>query len=170
MSAKHLLRAIEHAADGNFVTVLAIARVKSENVGSTTVLDKMDKTKVLRGIFSPATMAVSVIFLLDNITVQGLAFFLPTIVRTIYPGTSVISQQLRTVPPYVVSISTVLLFPYLSWKMDKRLIFFILSAPLMMVSRLLRLGFAWSRLLCTNERVCNSGRIYHVLGHNKWTR
>ncbi|KAK9899769.1 MFS general substrate transporter [Cystobasidium minutum MCA 4210] len=112
--------------------LLAIARVKSENVGSTTVLDKMDKTKVLRGIFSPATMAVSVIFLLDNITVQGLAFFLPTIVRTIYPGTSVVSQQLRTVPPYIVSLSTVLLFPYLSWKLDKRLIFFILSAPLMM--------------------------------------
>lgn len=58
---------------------LAIARVKSERVGVTQVLDKFSKTKALRGIFSPLTMATSVMFLFTNITVQGLAFFAPTI-------------------------------------------------------------------------------------------
>lgn len=51
---------------------LAIARVKSERVGQTQVLDGIDKAKMLRGIFSPATMMVSAIFLLNNITVQGM--------------------------------------------------------------------------------------------------
>lgn len=60
---------------------LAIARVKSERVGATEVLDKMDTKKLLAGIFNPVTLGTSMIFLLNNITVQGLAFFLPTIVR-----------------------------------------------------------------------------------------
>jgi hypothetical protein len=50
---------------------LAIARVKSENVGTTEVLDKLDTAKILRGIFNPNSMAVALIFLLDNVTVQG---------------------------------------------------------------------------------------------------
>jgi sugar phosphate permease len=81
---------------------LAIARVKSERVGQTEVLDKLDKKKLIRGLLSPVTVATSTIFLLDNITVQGLAFFLPTIVRTIYPRNTVVFQQVRTVPPYIV--------------------------------------------------------------------
>ena len=60
---------------------LAISRVKSERIGTAAVLDKIDIRKTLLGIFSPVTLATSFIFLLDNITVQGLAFFLPTIVR-----------------------------------------------------------------------------------------
>lgn len=78
---------------------LAIARVKSERVGTTEVLDAIDIKKLFRGIMSPVTLATSFIFLLDNITVQGLAFFAPTIVKTIYPNASVVSQQLHTVPP-----------------------------------------------------------------------
>lgn len=120
--------------------LLAIARVKSENVGSTTVLDKIDKPKIMRGIFCPTTLAISVIFLLDNITVQGLAFFLPTIVRSIYPGTTVVSQQLRTVPPYVVGAFFVVFFPYLSWKTDRRIIYMIICAPLMMVGYIMFLA------------------------------
>lgn len=50
---------------------LAIARVKSERVGQSTVLDGIDTKKTLRGIFSPVTLIVSFIFLLNNITVQG---------------------------------------------------------------------------------------------------
>lgn len=58
---------------------LAIARIKSERVGTSQVLDRIDKQKFLRGVFSPVTLIVSAIFLLDNITVQGLAFFAPTV-------------------------------------------------------------------------------------------
>jgi len=111
---------------------LAIARVKSERVGATEVLDKIDLQKVLRGIMNPTTLATAVIFLLDNVTVQGLAFFAPTIVRTIYPKNTVVSQQLHTVPPYVVGAFFTVLFPYLSTKTDRRNLFIIIGAPLMM--------------------------------------
>ncbi|KAF4629102.1 hypothetical protein G7Y89_g9045 [Cudoniella acicularis] len=119
---------------------LAIARVKAERVGTTVVLDKLDKPKFLRGIFSPVTIITAFIFLLNNITVQGLAFFAPTIVKTIYPNNSVISQQLHTVPPYVVGGFFTVLFPFLSWKTDRRNIFFIISAPLMMIGYIMFLA------------------------------
>ncbi|KAJ5354933.1 hypothetical protein N7541_005977 [Penicillium brevicompactum] len=119
---------------------LAIARVKSERVGTTEVLDKLDMAKTLRGIFSPVTLTTAFVFLLNNITVQGLGFFAPTIVKTIYPDASVISQQLHTVPPYVVGAFFTLLFPYLSWRFDHRLIFFVVSPPLMMTGYIMFLA------------------------------
>lgn len=76
----------------------------------------------------------------DNITVQGLAFFAPTIVQTIYPKDSIISQQLHTVPPYVVGGFFTVLFPFLSWRYDRRCIFFIVSAPLMMIGYIMFLA------------------------------
>lgn len=114
---------------------LAVARVKSERVGATEVLDKLDVAKTLRGIFSPVTLVTGIIFMLNNITVQGLGFFAPTIVKTIYPNASVVSQQLHTVPPYIVGAFFTVLFPYLSWRFDHRLIFFIISPPLMMTGK-----------------------------------
>jgi peptidoglycan/LPS O-acetylase OafA/YrhL len=76
----------------------------------------------------------------DNITVQGLAFFTPTIISTIYPKDSVISQQLHTVPPYIVGAFFTLLFPFISWRLDKRLILFIISVPLMMLGYIMFLA------------------------------
>ena len=121
---------------------LAIARVKSERVGQHEVLDKLDKKKTLRGIFNPVILATSFIFLLDNITVQGLAFFAPTIVRTIYPRHTVVQQQLRTVPPYIVGAFFTVLFPFLSWRYDRRTVFMIAGAPLMMVGYIMFLASA----------------------------
>ncbi|KAK5714812.1 hypothetical protein LTR17_016989 [Elasticomyces elasticus] len=119
---------------------MAIARVKVERVGTTEVLDKMDGAKLMKGIFCPVTIGTSLIFLLDNVTVQGLAFFLPTIVRTIYPKNTVIFQQLRTVPPYIVGGFFTVLFPFLSWRFDRRQIFFIISAPFMMIGYIMFLA------------------------------
>lgn len=119
---------------------LAIARVKSERIATTEVLDKLDLPKTLRGIFNPVTLTSAFVFLLNNITVQGLAFFAPTIVQTIYPNASVVSQQLHTVPPYVVGAFFTVLFPYLSWRFDRRLIFFIMSPPLMITGYIMFLA------------------------------
>lgn len=119
---------------------LAIARVKAERVATTEVLDKLDTAKIIKGLLSPVTIATSFIFLLNNITVQGLAFFAPTIVKTIYPKATVVSQQLHTVPPYVVGAFFTVLFPFLSWRFDKRLIFFIAGAPLMMIGYIMFLA------------------------------
>ncbi|KAI7204834.1 putative MFS transporter [Hortaea werneckii] len=112
---------------------LAGARVKSERLGATEVLDKVDSKKPSRGIFSPMTLATAFIFLLNNITVQGLTFFAPTIVRTIYPDATVMSQQLHTVPPYVVGSFFCLALSMLSSRIDSRLYIYIGSAPMVMV-------------------------------------
>jgi Na+/melibiose symporter-like transporter len=119
---------------------LAIARVKSERVAQTHVLDPMDKTKLLRGILNPITLSTGLIFCLNNITVQGLAFFAPTIVKTIYPDETVVMQQLYTVPPYVVGGFFTLLVPLISWKTDKRQIFMIASAPAVMAGYIMFLA------------------------------
>lgn len=119
---------------------LATTRVKSERVGATRVLDKMDTKKIMAGTFSPVTLTTAFYFLLDNVTVQGLAFFLPTIVKTIYPNESVIQQQLFTVPPYIVGAFFTLFLPLLSWKFDHRQLFLVLSAPGTMVGYIMFLA------------------------------
>jgi len=119
---------------------LAIARIKSERVGQNSVLDKLDKKKTLRGIFNPTVLATAFIFLLDNITVQGLAFFLPTIVRTIYPKNTTVFQQLHTVPPYIVGAFFTVLLPFISWRVDRRTILMICSAPFMMIGYIMFLA------------------------------
>lgn len=119
---------------------LAIARVKSERVGTTTLLDKIDKTKLVRGIVNPVTISTSFVFLLNNVTVQGLAFFLPTIVRTIYTDESTTTQQLYTVPPYVVGAFFTVLFPLISWRIDKRQVLIIAAAPMVMMGYCMFLG------------------------------
>ncbi|KAK5106021.1 hypothetical protein LTS08_000137 [Lithohypha guttulata] len=126
---------------------LAVARVKSERIGQTKVLDGIDTKKTLRGLFSPVTILTACIFLLNNVTVQGLAFFAPTIVRTIYPRDTVVSQQLHTVPPYVVGAFFTLLFPFLAWRFDKRNIFFIVCAPLIMIGYIMFLATDRTQLM-----------------------
>ncbi|KAF2870787.1 putative MFS transporter [Massariosphaeria phaeospora] len=136
---------------------LAIERVRCERVGTTEMLDKIDWTKTIEGIICPTTLVTSFVFLLDNITVQGLAFFTPTIVRTIYPKDSVISQQLHTVPPYLVGAFFTVLFPFLSWRFDTRQLFMLLSAPLMMCGYMLFLASASSAVRYAATFIIASG-------------
>ncbi|OLN82383.1 putative transporter C1002.16c-like protein 23 [Colletotrichum chlorophyti] len=119
---------------------VAEARVRSERVGQAEVLDRMDTRKLIRGVICPVTLSTSFIFLLNNVTVQGLAFFLPTIVRNIYPTSTVERQQLFTVPPYVTGAVFTVLLPLISWRLDRRQIFFIMSAPLSMVGYIMFLA------------------------------
>jgi hypothetical protein len=111
---------------------LAASRIKAEHVGSTTVLDKMNGRAIKQGIFAPTTLVIGLIFLLNNITVQGVAFFTPTIVRTIYPKESTITQQLYTVPPYIVGAFFTVLVRYFSSALVVRrlMAFFLVSLHL----------------------------------------
>lgn len=121
---------------------LAVARVRSEyeHAGAREVLDKLDKKKLTRGIFNPVVQATSWIMLFTCVTVQGLAFFLPTIVRTIYPEKSTIQQQLQTVPPYIVGAFSTILIPYLSGRFNRRIGLFIVTPIFMMVGYIMFLA------------------------------
>lgn len=108
---------------------LAIARIKSERIASTEVLDRFDRKKIYRGLFSPVTIISGIVFLLAGVSSQGLAVFLPTMVKTMYPMASPISLQLHTVPPYVVGAFLSTLIAYTSYRLDRRQIFLAASAP-----------------------------------------
>lgn len=119
---------------------LAVARIKSERIATTEVLDKLDRAKILRGVLNPVTLATSWIFLLECITVQGLAFFAPTIVRTIYPTETVVRQQLMTVPPYIVGAVFVIATALLAWRTDRRNVIITYSAIPCMVGYIMFLA------------------------------
>jgi MFS family permease len=112
---------------------LAIERIKSERVGQDEVLDKMNRTKLKRGVLNPITLSTAFIFHLNNITALGISFFLPTIIRAIYPGETRVQQQLRTVPPYILGAATLMVASYLASRYNTRQIFLIATGPLVMV-------------------------------------
>lgn len=122
---------------------VAIARIKSERVGQVAVIDNFDKRKLWLGFWNPAVIGTALTFMLNNITIQGLAFFLPTIIALIFPkarGYTVVQQQLLTVPPYIFGAFWTILFPYLARVKDKRQIFFVISAPPVMLGYIIFLA------------------------------
>lgn len=108
---------------------LAEFRLVAEQPGQHEAIDALHSKGVWAGIFNTNTIVIACVFLLNNITVQGVGFFLPTIVRSIYPQESTIHQQLRTVPPYVCGAFMTLLTGYLSWKTRRRGLYLLLSVP-----------------------------------------
>ncbi|KAJ9102007.1 hypothetical protein QFC19_004932 [Naganishia cerealis] len=112
---------------------LAARRLKADQVGSSVLLEQMNIRAVKQGIFATTTLVNGFIFLLSNITVTGVAFFAPTIVKTIYPTKSTIQQQLYTVPPYILSTACTCLIPYLSTRVKRRGIVMLCTAPLMII-------------------------------------
>ena len=119
---------------------LVLDRVKAERVGTTEVVDQFTKKKFLKGFTSPVVVATSLIFFFNKITVSGLAFFLPTIVKTIYPTHTVVSQQLHTVPPYALGSVICLALCYGSWRLKRRNIFITLAAVPAMVGYIIFLS------------------------------
>jgi len=123
---------------------LVLERVRSERRTTADedvdIVDKMNARKFLHGVYSPVTLAVGFIFLLDAVTVQAFAFFLPTIVRTIYPKSSTVQQQLYTVPPYLIGAFVMVSMSGLSWWKDRRQIFFKPSTILVLIGYIMFLA------------------------------
>ena len=77
--------------------------------------------------------------------------------RAIYPGSSTIQLQLKTVPPYIVGAFTTLLFPYLSMRTGKRGLWFLISGPFVIA------GFACF-VGTTNPQVRFAGTFLIAIG------
>ncbi|KAL4929506.1 major facilitator superfamily domain-containing protein [Aspergillus undulatus] len=71
---------------------------------------------------------------------DGLAFFLPTIISTIYPAASVVQQQLYTVPPYALGTVACLVVCFLSTRLDRRGIFLVICAPFSIIGYSIFMG------------------------------
>ena len=119
---------------------LAVDRVKAERLAQSALLDKIDSTKLKRGFLNPITLSTAFVFLLNNITVLGISFFLPTIIRSIYPGRTTVHQQLLTVPPYIVGAFFCLVLPTLSWRFNHRQTFIAITGPTIIIGYSMFLG------------------------------
>ncbi|KAG5925898.1 hypothetical protein E4U42_003828 [Claviceps africana] len=121
---------------------LAVRRLRSERIATTDIVDQFSWNKIRLGIFNPVVLSTSIIFFFDCITVHGVSFFLPTIVKTIFPKHTVGNQQLLTVPPYLVGAISCAVTSYASWRLNRRAIFMILCAPLTVLGYALFLATA----------------------------
>lgn len=113
---------------------LAVNRVVAERVATEELLDKIDTMKLKRGLTNPVALGTAALFFMNTFTVQGLAFFLPTILANIYPSASVQQQQLYTVAPYLIGAFLTLTMSGISWWLDRRQTIMILAAIPVLVS------------------------------------
>ncbi|EGX97251.1 MFS transporter, putative [Cordyceps militaris CM01] len=120
--------------------VLAKARLDAERYTTDDSVAEFRWSKVRLGICNPVVLTTTTIFLLNSITVYGVSFFLPTIVKTIFPEKSVRMQQLLTVPPYFVGAIACALTSFWSWKAQQRGVFMIFCAPLTVVGYIIFLA------------------------------
>ncbi|KAJ3497241.1 hypothetical protein NLG97_g2054 [Lecanicillium saksenae] len=136
---------------------LAKSRLDAERYATRESDAKFSWAKVRLGIFNPVVLTTTVIFLLNSITVYGVSFFLPTIVKTIFPDKSVRVQQLLTVPPYFVGAIACAATSFWSWKSQRRGIFMIFCAPLTVVGYIMFLA-------TTNQHVRYGATFLPFLG------
>lgn len=137
--------------------LLAKARLDAERYVTEESDSSLSWAKVRLGIFNPVVLTTSTIFLLNSITVYGVSFFLPTIVKTIFPEKSVRVQQLLTVPPYFVGAIACALTSFWSWKSQRRGVFMIFCAPLTVVGYVMFLA-------TTNQHVRYGATFLPFLG------
>lgn len=104
----------------------------SEQVGIEEPQSHYSTKHVLKGACETQTVFLAAQFLLNNITVQGVAIFTPTIVATIFPDVNSVRKNLFTVPPYMAGAASTLLMPYLSMRYKKRGVFLGVEGLLMM--------------------------------------
>lgn len=109
-------------------------RIIAERMMTKELLDKIDREKLKRGLTNPVVLGTAATFFMNTFTVQGLAFFLPTILATIYPHASIQQQQLYTVAPYVVGALFTLVLCGLSWWLDRRQVIIILASCPVLIS------------------------------------
>lgn len=107
---------------------LAEARIKAENVVSTEVVESMRLTTLLGAIFNVPVLFNGLILLFTQVTVQGMAVFLPSIVRTMFPHRSVVVLQLLSAPPVFLAAISTLMLCYLARKTGQRGLFVLVAA------------------------------------------
>lgn len=89
---------------------LAIARIYADQPQIKDTKERMNSKLVKRSIFDVTVLACAWLYIVDNVSVQGLGIFLPSILRINYPEASTVEIQLLVVPVYlsssVIALST----------------------------------------------------------------
>ncbi|KAF7308963.1 MFS general substrate transporter [Mycena kentingensis (nom. inval.)] len=90
---------------------LALARISADQAVSTDGKKERTSLSLVLRSFNIHTTFCALCYFLVNISFQGLALFMPTVIATLGKFT-VVQSQLRTVPPYIVSVFWTL---FISW-------------------------------------------------------
>lgn len=99
---------------------LALARIKSDNVATSTVVDQFRRRLALQGLFNPTSIACGVLMAISSLTAQSVGYMLPTIIKLVFPGHTVTQQQLFSTPPYFVGTLFTVVLSYVTVKTQKR--------------------------------------------------
>ena len=87
---------------------LAMARLAADQPAVQDNKEKITPTLIRRG-FSVTTMACVWLYIVDNLSVQGLGIFLPSILKLNYPDSSNVRIQLLAVPVYICAAGVALI-------------------------------------------------------------
>ncbi|KAJ7578108.1 major facilitator superfamily domain-containing protein [Mycena floridula] len=91
---------------------LAIARIYADQPSIKETKEKITLKVVKRGVFNVTALACVWLYIVDNLSVQGLGIFLPSILRLNYPDASTVHIQLLVVPVYVCAGGVALLVTF----------------------------------------------------------
>lgn len=82
---------------------LALGRLSAGQIDGSSASrdDTVGFAEACKIIAHPQVLAAIVFFIFNNVTVQGLNSFLPTVIKLNYPGASAVRIQLLSVPPNV---------------------------------------------------------------------
>ncbi|ESK95234.1 mfs transporter [Moniliophthora roreri MCA 2997] len=89
---------------------LAIARMYADQPQIKDTKEGVNRSLVKRGILDVTTLTCVWLYIVDNLSVQGLGIFLPSILKLNYPEASTVRIQLLVVPIYATATIVALLF------------------------------------------------------------
>ncbi|KAJ7334300.1 MFS general substrate transporter [Mycena albidolilacea] len=98
---------------------LALARIDADRVVQTQGRKEPTTLRLIWKSFNINTTLCLLCYLMANISFQGLSLFMPTVIATLGHFT-VVESQLRTVPPYLVSVVWALVICYISLRIKRR--------------------------------------------------
>lgn len=90
---------------------MAMARMSAGQVDKSEEAQQkaLGWAEARKTVLNPLVLLSSFFYICNNVTVQGLGTFTPTILRLNYPGASTVRVQLLSVPPFVfVAFSPIL--------------------------------------------------------------
>lgn len=119
--------------------MIAIERLNSsEDDGSAAGARDVKGDSWWRAFKSLNTWICAICFLLNNMTIQGISLFMPTLLKGM--GYSTIQSQLHTVPPYVVASVFSIGIAYLSFKSARRGMWLLCIVPLVITGLAILVG------------------------------
>lgn len=112
---------------------LAIARIDADQAVKTGGQKEPTSLKLIwQSLHNINMIFCTIVFMMVNISFQGLSLFLPTVISHLGNFTTV-ESQLRTIPPYLVSVVCSFFISYISYRVKYRCIVIVSALMLLII-------------------------------------